>query len=131
MKVQNYNEFTKQWYEYEIPVELKDSPFYSKHVHSLPSPPIQPLCRTMCAYCGYSFESRNKLFHHLGYHGIDIRGSTYNELDMMDKEDSRQRSRKRNRASWWKCKKYKQKDQRHKKKQRMMDVTNIFQTLKI
>ena len=43
----------------------------------------------VCGYCDTCFESRNKLFHHLGYMGIDIQSE--NKIYSFEKKRNKRR----------------------------------------
>lgn len=80
MYVYKYNPFNKKYYKYCVEeYDIHESKFDEKlHVNDY-DPMVMP--RTQCAYCGCMFESRNKLFNHLGFMGIDTRKDWHGDVD--------------------------------------------------
>jgi hypothetical protein len=65
-----YNIYTKQYYYGELDEQMLAS--YDV-IHDNDLTPIIPENPCECGYCGDIFQSRNKLFQHLGLMNIDIR----------------------------------------------------------
>jgi hypothetical protein len=72
MYVYKYNKYTKKYYKYQLDEYDAHEPKFNENIHVNHVDPYD-LPRQQCAYCGYVFDSRNKLFNHLGFLGIDIR----------------------------------------------------------
>ena len=51
------------------------APMFDEHLHNRDIIPHFDPHNKICAYCNTEFQSRNQLFKHLGYHGLDIRKS--------------------------------------------------------
>jgi len=67
-----FNPFTEEYYKYDTDdVDVLDQMFDEKLHDNNITPVIYT--KTTCAYCHTCFSSRNLLFKHLGYMGIDIR----------------------------------------------------------
>lgn len=78
MIVQKYNEYTKAHYKYDLNPSDFHTPMFDEDLHrGLQS--CDMLDKTICAYCHTEFESRNKLFYHLGFMNIDIRRQQQNK----------------------------------------------------
>lgn len=79
--------------------------------------------RMVCAYCQTCFLSRNKLFYHLGFMGIDVR-----KKDMVEDNPTRRRLRKYKRDFWnnWNY----DYEERQEKRRRMDEVLEVLEGLK-
>ena len=129
MILSNYNTFTKKYYEYDTDEVDESSLMFNKDLHNndiviqwnYPH-------KNKCAYCNTTFQSRNKLFNHLGYMGIDIRTHGMDtEMDTDDivyKQYCHEKKKKRNNKYWqrkytwnstWKYKKQNKIQKRQKK----------------
>lgn len=65
----NYNKKVYNYYKCEIDNSIK----WDQNVHTnyaIQYPDYSPL---ECGYCGFFFESKNRLFYHLGFMNIDTR----------------------------------------------------------
>lgn len=76
----NYNQRYYNYYQFEIDDSMKFNEKIHKTYH-LENDNYHPL---QCGYCGYFFQSRNKLFNHLGFMNIDIRPIFYQILNVPD-----------------------------------------------
>lgn len=66
------NPFTQKHYRYDTDDFDIFTEMFNDEIHDNTEVPVMS-CRYTCGYCDVLFESRNQLFHHLGYMGIDIR----------------------------------------------------------
>lgn len=67
-----FNPFTQQYYKYDTDdVDIMNAMF-DEQLHDNNITPVM-YKKNICAYCHTCFSSRNSLFKHLGYMGIDIR----------------------------------------------------------
>lgn len=127
MIISSYNTFTQKYYEYDTDEVDESSPMFNKDLHNndivvqwnYPH-------KTTCAYCNTMFQSRNKLFNHLGYMGIDIRIKGMDVDDNEYKQYCNEKKRIKNKQYWkrkygrksiWKSNKNKFKIQKENKKQ--------------
>lgn len=79
MYVYKYNPFNKKYYKYcADEYDAHESKFDEK-LHVNECDPME-MPRTQCAYCGCMFDSRNKLFNHLGFMGIDTRKDWHGDI---------------------------------------------------
>jgi hypothetical protein len=67
------NPFTKKHYRYDTDDVNIFTDMFDDELHNSMSTPEPEIDRYTCGYCQTMFESRNQLFYHLGYMGIDIR----------------------------------------------------------
>lgn len=105
MIISSYNKFTKKYYEYDTEDVDESGPMFNKELHNNDiTVQWNYPHKTTCAYCNTCFESRNKLFNHLGYMGIDIRHSGMDqndeEYDKYIKQRKRQRRKRFQRWTW-------------------------------
>ena len=78
-----YNNFTGKYYKYDTDDHDIFAPMFDEGLHKND---IIAHCEPgtkVCAYCHTEFSSRNQLFKHLGYHGLDIRDFTRFDTDVM------------------------------------------------
>lgn len=83
MIVSRYNKYTGKYYHYDLDDYDYFTPMFDEglHVDGLQDDSFDMEAKLhaevhhmrTCLYCNTEFSSRNKLFKHLGYHGIDIR----------------------------------------------------------
>lgn len=66
------NPFTHKHYRYDTDDFDIFTEMFNDEIHDNTEVP-ETSCRYTCGYCNVLFDSRNQLFHHLGYMGIDIR----------------------------------------------------------
>lgn len=66
-----YNPFSKKYYKYDTDEYDIFSPMFDAALHNNEMTPMC-LSKTTCMYCNTEFASRNKLFYHLGFMGIDV-----------------------------------------------------------
>lgn len=81
MFVYRYNPFLKKYFRYDVGEYDAHEGKFDERLHINEHDPME-LPRQQCSYCGYNFDSRNKLFHHLAFMGIDTRknkGTVYKE----------------------------------------------------
>ena len=93
-----YNEFTRKYYKYDTDDHDILTPMFDELLHKqdITIDPDMMTDTKICYYCHTEFPSRNQLFKHLGYHGIDIRDFTRFDTDVMmnnitDKKKSKSR----------------------------------------
>jgi hypothetical protein len=79
MIVSRYNKHTGKYYHYDLDDYDYFTPMFDNELHddsfdmeAMLHADIIGSSKT-CLYCNTEFSSRNKLFKHLGYQGIDIR----------------------------------------------------------
>jgi len=77
MFLYKYNQFTGQYYQYDMDFYDMFSPMFDEYLHPNDdtveiSYRTNPKYALTCAYCDTKFESRTQLFKHLGYMGINI-----------------------------------------------------------
>ena len=69
-----FNQYTGKYYTYDSDYFDIFNQMFDEELHKEPSCNMENMYdKLVCTYCGTRFESRNKLFYHLGYNGIDIR----------------------------------------------------------
>lgn len=117
--LQQFNAHTQKWYHYVVSREALQQPMFQRQIHEqdLSASPSMLFHRTQCMYCGTLFESRNKLFYHLGFHGVDIR-----RPQEMEMEGALPQRKRRNKRRWWKCRRRTQK-KKVVKKEHVKDYT--------
>lgn len=84
-----YNEHTMTHFKYDSDYYDFLTPMFDEELHRGEVPCA--LERTTCAYCQTEFESRNKLFYHLGYMNINIRRSKNKDHDFGLLQQSKKR----------------------------------------
>lgn len=72
MYIHKYNQYTQKHYRYALEDVDLTSPMFDERIHDNNIEVIAPTSCNVCMYCDCVFESRNKLFYHLGYMNIDI-----------------------------------------------------------
>jgi hypothetical protein len=70
MIIKNINPWNNKLYEYDSDDYDLSSPMFNREVHNNNIIP-QIINPHICGYCFVSFDSRNKLFYHLGYNNIN------------------------------------------------------------
>lgn len=123
MILQRFNPFTNKLYEYDVSPSEASHPMYNALLHSNEKAPEPSPFKNMCGYCYTIFESRNKLFYHLGFHGIDVRNI---DADRVDCEYER---RKNNHKKWWRYKQNKimKKQQKKRNAEQLEDIMKHLQ----
>ncbi len=92
MFIYRFNQYTGKYYTYDTDEYDIFSPMFDETIHpSNDEFGVNPLndesLRNKCAFCNTSFETRNQLFKHLGYMGIDIRHNKNESTKYHPKED--------------------------------------------
>jgi hypothetical protein len=72
------NPWNNKLYKYDSDEYDLFSPMFDHNLHINEKIP-QIINPYVCGYCGTSFDSRNRLFYHLGYNGIDIKDQDHEE----------------------------------------------------
>lgn len=72
MYVFRKNPFIQKHFRYDTDDVDIFTPMFDESLHDNETLPDQS-CKYTCGYCQTLFQSRNQLFHHLGFMGIDIR----------------------------------------------------------
>ena len=72
MYIHRYNQFSQRHYRYPLEDVDLTSPMFDENIHDNDFDFPKPHSSNICMYCLCHFESRNKLFHHLGFMNIDI-----------------------------------------------------------
>lgn len=87
LNIYKYNPFTAKYYTYPLDIYNSTSNFFDETLHNNNlDPPFLPTLQ--CAYCGYIFPSRNRLFHHLNFMGINTtRSQTKTDYYDIEKGD--------------------------------------------
>ena len=67
-----YNQYAQRHYKYRLEDIDMSSPMFDESLHDNDLNFSKPYPSHICMYCECFFESRNKLFHHLGFMNIDI-----------------------------------------------------------
>lgn len=81
-----FNQYTGKYYKYDSDYYDIFHPMFDEELHNKDIKELY--CdKLVCAYCGTQFESRNKLFYHLGYNGIDIRQKDSYGVDSYQADD--------------------------------------------
>ena len=75
----NYNGKIYNYYSHQ----LDNSPKWDQKIHKNTDIKFQDYEKLQCGYCGVFFQSRNKLFTHLGFMDIDIR-PLFDQVMMID-----------------------------------------------
>ena len=84
------NVFTNKHYRIHLDdIEDIGSNQYNTNIHNNEIIP-QIINPHICGYCQTLFSSRNKLFYHLGFMGIDIKKSSY-DCDRKRKQNKKRR----------------------------------------
>lgn len=89
MYLYRYNDYTKKYYKYDMDFYDIMSPMFDETIHNETELGIiwESNNRNMCRFCGTVFNSRNQLFHHLGYMNIDIRKKGTTLMDIVNEYD--------------------------------------------
>lgn len=81
-----FNQYNGKYYKYDSDYYDILHPMFDEELHSREIK--ESNCdKLVCLYCGTRFESRNKLFYHLGYNGIDIRSKDSFDLEAYQADD--------------------------------------------
>lgn len=85
--VYKYNNFKGRYYKYLADEFNASSPMFDESLHVND---VEPDIKydNICSYCNCYFPSRNKLFHHLNFMGIDTRKSSMRNGDVSMENDS-------------------------------------------
>lgn len=86
MFLYKYNQYTGKYYKYDMDDYDIMTPMFDETLHI---PDDQGMTwdtksQTTCMFCGTTFDSRNKLFYHLGFMNIDIRKSGFDGTNEYD-----------------------------------------------
>lgn len=131
MFVYNINKYNGITYKYDLDdYDIMNDPAFDETLHdnSIDVNSFSSLGHMYnCAYCKQAFESRNKLFYHLGYMNIDIRpkGSDHEVMVVETKRKRNQlwsiiKPRSSNRVS-----------NRRSKKRALNNIIDLLSTTKI
>ena len=72
MVIYRFNSYLKRYFCIDSAAYDPDEPTFDETIHDNAVTPIV-YHRTVCGYCNTMYPSRNQLFHHLGFMGIDTR----------------------------------------------------------
>lgn len=97
MNVYRYNQYTGKHYKYNIDLVDTGHPMFDDSLHNNDITPDVVDSYT-CAYCNTCFESRSKLFYHLGFMNINIDvGKQTHECMIVHENHRKQKRRRRHR----------------------------------
>lgn len=83
MMAYKYNEFTGKYYHYDMDDYDFFSPMFDETLHCNEwDVPTEYKKSKTCWYCNTTFKTRNQLFYHLGYHGINVNPAKAHDDDM-------------------------------------------------
>jgi hypothetical protein len=89
MIVSKFNKFTGKYYHYDLDDFDFFTPMFDESLHddsfnaeSIHAELLDYEHKKVCSYCQTEFSSRNDLFKHLGYHGVDIRKPDSDDVNM-------------------------------------------------
>lgn len=131
----NENKYNGVTYKYDLDeYDMMNDPMFDASIHDntieiMPSEREED--RYTCAYCKTQFESRNKLFYHLGFMNIDIRPQ---QIDMTNETKPKRVKRRQN--YWWKVVKNEKRKKRYynkrqKKQSTVADLISLVSSIQL
>lgn len=117
------NPWNHKDYFYDIHLENINSDMFNKNLHDNDTLP-QVIDPYVCGYCNTRFCSRNKLFYHLAFMGIDTRDSSKIEeiLELEIKDQVVNKRKRRQKFTKWTKKRLEKDTIRNTKRVKLNDL---------